>query len=153
MIIREYRPEDCQELIKLFCETVRTVNSRDYSPEQINAWLSNNRSPEEWIESFLAHYTIVAEENIITGFGDIDSSGYLDRLFIHKDFQRQKIATSICDALEKYVSSGKITTHASVTAKPFFLNRGYEVIKKQQVLRNGVYLINYVMQKSISEVR
>lgn len=149
MIIRKYNPEDCPELIKLFRETVCTVNAKDYSPEQLDTWLSGGKNQEDWNKSLSEHYTIVAEENIIIGFGDIDSSGYLDRLFVHKDFQRKKIATAICDALEKSASSGKITTHASITAKPFFLNRGYHVIKEQQVFRNGVYLINYVMEKSI----
>lgn len=150
MIFREYRPEDCPELIRLFRETVRTVNAKDYSQIQIEAWLSGGRSPDDWNESFSEHYTIVAEEDIITGFGDIDSSGYLDRLFVHKDFQRKKIATDICDILEKSITSGKITTHASVTAKPFFLSRGYTVTQKQNVLRNGIYLTNYIMEKSIS---
>lgn len=150
MILREYRPEDCQELIRLFHETVRTVNAKDYSQIQIEAWLSGDRSPADWNESLSEHYTIVAEKDIITGFGDIDSSGYLDRLFVHKDFQRKKIATDICDILEKSVTSGKITTHASVTAKPFFLSRGYTVTEKQNVLRNGIYLTNYIMERSIS---
>lgn len=70
-------------------------------------------------------------------------------LFVHKDFQRQKTATQICDILEKSVTAGKIITHASITAKPFFQNRGYKVIKEQQVFRNGIYLINYIMTKSI----
>jgi len=149
MIIRQYKSDDCPKLIELFCETVRTVNAKDYSQEQITAWLSNNRSPEDWNNSFLEHCTIVAEKDIIIGFGDIDKSGYLDRLFVHKDFQRQKIATAICDVLEKSVSSGKITTHASITAKPFFMSRGYYVIRRQHIFRNGIYLTNYVMEKSI----
>lgn len=147
---KEYRPEDCQELIRLFHETVRTVNAEDYSQIQIEAWLSGGRSSADWNESLSEHYTIVAEKDIIKGFGDIDSSGYLDRLFVHKDFQRKKIATAICDILEKFVTSGKITTHASVTAKPFFLSRGYTVTEKQNVLRNDIYLTNYIMERSIS---
>ena len=44
----------------------------------------------------------------------------------------------------------KITTHASITAKSFFLKRGYQVIKEQQVIRNGVVLTNYVMEKVLT---
>ena len=150
MIIRKYKPSDCMELIRLFRDTVYTVNANDYTPEQLSVWADNNRTPEEWNNSFTEHYTIVAVDNIIKGFGDIDSSGYLDRLFVHKDFQRQKIATCICNELEKNATSGKIITHASITAKPFFLNRGYYVVKKQQVFRNGVYLTNYIMEKQIT---
>lgn len=148
--IRKYKPSDCPELIRLFRETVHTVNADDYTPEQLTAWTDNNTTPEEWNNSFMEHYTVVAVDGIIKGFGDIDSSGYLDRLFVHKDFQRQKIATYICDDLEKNVTVKQIITHASITAKPFFLNRGYYVVQEQQVFRNGIYLINYIMKKSIT---
>lgn len=41
----------------------------------------------EWNKSFLEHFTIVAFENdVIVGFGDIDNTGYLDRLLVHKDY-------------------------------------------------------------------
>ncbi|MCM1505992.1 MAG: GNAT family N-acetyltransferase [Ruminococcus flavefaciens] len=153
MIIRRYKPEDCPALIRLFYDTVHAVNSADYSPEQLDVWATGRENPEDWNESFLAHCTVVAETDMITGFGDIDGSGYLDRLFVHKDFQRQKIATQICDVLEKNVTAGKITTHVSVTAKPFFLSRGYYVVREQQVLRKGIYLTNYVMEKPITSVR
>ena len=90
--------------------------------------------------------TLVAIENsIIVGFGDIDSTGYLDRLYVHKDYQKQGIASALCDKLENGFT--KITTHASITAKPFFLHRGYKVVKEQQVERNGIFLTNYVMEK------
>jgi len=42
---------------------------------------------------------------------------------------------------------GKITAHASITAKPFFEKRGYKVVKKQEAERNGILLTNYVMEK------
>ena len=39
------------------------------------------------------------------------------------------------------------TTHASITARPFFLHRGYRVVKKQTVRRQGIPLTNYIMEK------
>lgn len=42
-----------------------------------------------------------SENDVIVGFGDIDKTGYLDRLFVHKDYQNQDIATVICNELEK----------------------------------------------------
>ena len=38
MEIWEYRPEDCAELTRLFYDTVHTVNSKDYIPDQLDAW-------------------------------------------------------------------------------------------------------------------
>lgn len=145
--IRKYRPSDCKEITELFYHTVHTVNAGDYRKEQLDVWATGKADLEKWNLSLQAHYSIVAVENdVIVGFGDIDESGYLDRLYVHADYQRKGIATAICDQLEWFVDSD-ITTHASVTARPFFEKRGYGVVKEQQVERQGIFLTNYIMVK------
>lgn len=42
----------------------------------------------------------------------------------------------------------KVITQASITAKPFFKNRRYRVVKIQNVERNGIFLTNYLMEKT-----
>lgn len=148
MFLRKYESTDCKEIAQLFYDTVHTVNAKDYTAEQLNVWATGHVDLEAWDKSFCEHYTVVAIENDkIVGFGDIDETGYLDRLYVHKDYQNRGIATTICDKLEQAVDTETFTTHASITAKPFFLSRGYRVIKEQQVLRGGIYLTNYVMKK------
>ena len=83
----------------------------------------------------------------LVGFGDIDKTGYLDHLFVHANYQGRGIATAICNQLEQVVK-GDITTHASITAKPFFEKRGYRVVKEQQVERQGIFLTNFCMEKN-----
>ena len=85
----------------------------------MNAWATGRLDLEKWNRSFQEHYSLVAADNgIIVGFGDIDETGYLDRLFVHADYQGKGIATAIRNQLELAVK-GNITTHASITAKPF----------------------------------
>lgn len=130
MFIRKYESTDCKELAELFYNTVHTINAKDYTKEQLDAWASGQVDLEKWDQSFQEHFTVVAVENgIIVGFGDVDTTGYFDRLYIHKNNQRKGIATAICDQLESKVQ-GKIVTHASVTAKPFFEKRGYKILKE-----------------------
>lgn len=148
MFIRNYESTDCKELAELFYNTVHTINAKDYTKEQLDAWASGQVDLEKWDQSFQEHFTVVAVENgIIVGFGDVDTTGYFDRLYIHKNNQRKGIATAICDQLESKVQ-GKIVTHASVTAKPFFEKRGYKILKEQQVVRKEIFLKNYVMEKN-----
>lgn len=150
MIIRQYEPTDCEFLAKLFYHTVHSVNAKDYSKEQLNVWATENIDLDKWNKSFAEHFTVIAVENdIVVGFGDIDATGYLDRLYVHKDFQRRGIATKICEKLESAIKVDKIVTHSSITAKPFFEQRDFRVIKEQQVIRNGIALTNYVMEKHI----
>lgn len=148
MQLRRYKQSDCRELAELFYNTVHTVNAADYNNEQLNAWATGRVDLEAWNKSLQEHYSIAAvDKGIIVGFGDIDQTGYLDRLYVHADYQGRGIATAICNKLEQSVS-GKIVTHASVTAKPFFEKRGYKVIKEQSVERQGVFLTNFVMEKA-----
>ncbi len=147
MEVRKYQPSDCQALTELFYNTVHTVNVKDYTEEQLNVWASGQVDLEKWNQSLQEHYSIVAvEKEVVVGFGDIDETGYLDRLFVHADYQGKGIATVICNQLEQTIE-GNITTHASITAKTFFEKRGYKVITEQQVERQGVFLTNYVMTK------
>lgn len=104
MFIRKYKSTDCKELAELFYNTVHTINAKDYTKEQLDVWASGQIDLENWDRSFQEHFTVVAVENgMIVGFGDIDTTGYLDRLYIHKNNQRKGIATAICDQLESKV--------------------------------------------------
>lgn len=158
MEIRSYRQEDIKVIAELFYNTVHSVNAADYTDEQLDAWADGNINLEAWDRSFRKHMTLVAvmdsdeEEGNgqIVGFADMDSTGYLDRLYVHKDFQRCGIASALCDYLEQEVDAETITTHASITARPFFEKRGYKVVKEQQVERKGVLLTNYVMKKGVN---
>lgn len=148
MIIRKYKTSDCKHLAELFYETVHAVNAKNYTKEQLDVWATGRVDLEEWDRTLSEHYTVVAvKDDRIVGFGDIDKTGYLDRLYVHKDYQNQGIASAVCNELEKSVHTDKITVHASITAKPFFLSRGYRTIKEQQVVRQGISLTNYVMEK------
>ncbi len=146
MEIREYKEEDLKEILNLFYDSVH--NTRYYTKEQKDAWASGKEDFLKWNKSFLEKYTIVVvSENKILGFGNIDHLGYLDMLYVHKDYQGKGIGNLICDCLETKFETERIYVHASIDAKPFFENRGYKVIKEQEVLRHGIKLKNYVMEK------
>lgn len=152
MKIRRYKNEDCKTVSKLFYETVHSVNAKDYTAEQLSVWANNADSLKSRGNDLFQQYTLIAEINGETvGFGSIDKSGYLDLLFVHKNYQKQGIATALCNELEKDFSI--IKTYASVTAKPFFENRGYVVVKEQEVERNCIKLKNYEMIKKNATFR
>lgn len=160
VILRAYRPSDCSAVLRLFYDTVHTVNAKDYTEEQLDAWADGKPDAAKWNESLCAHFSLTAEAGgMLAGFGDIDETGYLDRLYVHRDFQRMGVGTALCQALEQEAVRTMsrtqaprplcIITHASVTARPFFEARGYQVKREQQVERRGVLLTNYIMEKRV----
>lgn len=146
--LRPYTSEDCPTLAQLFYDTVHSVCAKDYSPAQLDAWASGTVDLAAWDASFLSHHTLIAEEDgVILGFADMDATGYLDRLYVHRDHQGQGVAAALCNALEAACPAAVYTTHASLTARPFFEHRGYQVIRRQTVVRRGISLDNFVMEK------
>lgn len=150
--LRALKKRDILECITLFQNTIHTVNAKDYSPSQLEAW-SPKVKPEvtpRW-QTLSENIAYVAEfDNQIVGFGDLTKDGYLDRLFVHKDFQGQGIAAAIVQKLEEQAHAlhlKEITTAASITARPFFERSEFVVMKEQQVEIHGIKLTNFVMKK------
>ena len=154
MELRRYRSEDLPALARLFGETVRRVNIRDYTRAQAEAWAAGEAdllARDDW---FRRLYTLVAVvDGRIAGYGNVDDTGYLDHLFVRWDCQGQGVATALCDALEarcRELGVDAVTVHASRTALPFFLRRGYAVEREQQVPVRGQVLTNYAMGKALN---
>lgn len=153
--MREIKAKDLEVIVTLFKETVHHVNAKDYSTEQLLVWAPHHihQGDNRW-KSLLDNIAYLVEiDDVIVGFADITSEGYLDRLFVHKDYQRQGIASQLVKKLESLLllrRVKKITTEASITAKPFFERMGYLVVKEQNKPRpGGVTLTNFLMEKRL----
>lgn len=90
MRLRRYRTEDLPILARLFGETVRQVNCRDYTLPQVEAWAAGEAdllARDSWFQRL---YTLVAEAGgRIVGYGNVEDTGYLDHLFVRWDCQGQ----------------------------------------------------------------
>ena len=153
MNLRKYCPEDWKEVVKLFHDTVHSVNSDDYDEAQLNAWAPNDMGLIKLDNRLSGNYSVVAEKSgVIVGFGNANGPGYFDCLYTHKDYQRIGVATLIAEDIEKYFFREGIqiiTTDASITAKPFFEKRGYIVQKRQNVECRGQFFTNFKMRKTL----
>lgn len=145
-----YERKYLQAIVELFKNTVRNINSKDYTIEQINIWASDNLDEELWHQSFCEHDTIVALcDNKVVGFIDLDNS-YIDRLYVHKDYQHQGVASLLLQQIENIALKRQIKilqVAVSITAKSFFVNKGYKTIKRQEIIKENVVFINYLMEK------
>ena len=151
MEIRKYSSQDLPSIALLFRDSIMNVAAMDYSLPQAEVWAAaweDLLCRDEWFRSM---YTLVAEsEGQIVGYGNISSDGYLDHLYVDSKHQRQGIAGTICRKLERHcLDAGiyRISVDASITARPFFEHRGYNVLREQHVSRRGQTLINYHMEK------
>lgn len=151
--IRQATLEDLPEITTIFRDTIREVNSRDYSEKQIQVWASGANNIEKWTERITKNYFIVAEvNNQIVGFSYLTKGYYLDGLFVHKDYQRKTIASKLLRIIESRVSVNGfdvIKSDVSITALPFFDSHFYEVEKKQKKSFKGMVFENYIVYKEL----
>ena len=145
---------DIPEMRELFRTTVLTVNSKDYTKEEVEDWTSCGDSVAHW-KNLLAKNDYVGAidgQGKIIGFSSMNAEGYLHSMFVHKDQQGKGVATLLLSEVEKIARKydvHKINVEASITARPFFEKHGYKVVKEQKAKANRLWLTNYVMEKAL----
>lgn len=152
--IRQAVRSDIIDVTKIFYETIQTVNSKDYPQDEIDDWSSWHTDIEKWNVTIVEQYFIVAIlDNKIVGFGSLAKDGYLDLMFVHKDYQRQGIASQLLIVLERKAigqENREIYSDVSVTAKKFFEHHGFLIQQEQLKKSRDKELKNYRMTKNIS---
>ena len=151
--VRGYHPREVVALARLFTRTVREVNARDYSPEQIDAWAPEKTDINHWNLRLRGRTVLVAEsDSDIVGFVAWEADGHLDLLYVDYRHQRRGIGTALCRPMEKSAVERQIPriyTEASITARPFFEAMGFKVVAPQTVTFGGMDFKNFRMEKFI----
>ncbi len=152
--IRAYEAGDASAIVRLFYESVRSVNRADYSDEQVRAWAPVVPDADEWHSRMIGRRTLVAEEGgRVVGFAELEEDGHLDMLYVRKDAVGRGVGKRLCRAAEREalgLGLERIFTEASITARPFFESEGFRVVREQTVSRRGVPMTNFAMEKPLS---
>lgn len=153
MQIRLFEERDAKQVAKLFHDTVRSINLRDYSPQQVEAWAPNDLDFRDWATICSQRITYVADDQgTIAGFSELEANGHIGCFYCHKDYQRQGVGKQLYQAIEMKaieLQLDQLVTEASITAKPFFQRMGFSVVTEQAVHCRGEQFKNYVMKKSL----
>jgi putative acetyltransferase len=153
MEIRTYSPKWSVEIADLFHQSVHAVDSSLYTPEQKEAWAPTPPDYECWSQRLNEKKPFVAivKERVV-GFIALDTDGHIDCTYTHPDFQGNGVASALYESLlmeAKRKNIKRLYVEASLMAKPFFEHRGFSVIKENKVERNGVTLVNFIMENHL----
>lgn len=153
VLLRPYRPADARATLDVFRRAVRLTAARDYSPEQVAAWAGDDIDLGRWAAARESARTCVAAwDDGVVGFTDVDDRGYIDMMFVDPAHGGQGIAGDLLEwAVGAARASGaaELSTHASLTARPFFEARGFVAVREQRPVRRGVELVNVVMRRRL----
>ncbi|MDZ8187231.1 MAG: GNAT family N-acetyltransferase [Nostoc sp. ChiSLP02] len=137
--------------MQLFYDTIHEINIADYTQEQVDAWAPKDMDYEVWHNRLQTKLPYIAEENgEIFGFAELEADGHINCFYCHSKYQGKGIGSQLLSHIEnsaKLQGIKRLYAEASITAKPFFENKGFSVVREQQVERRGVWFKNYVMEK------
>lgn len=154
MTVRRWHPGEEHELWLLFHNTIRQVNTRDYTEEQVRVWAPDTVDAEKWrrrIEGI--NPFVCVEGETIVGYTDLQASGLIDHFFVHHLWQRRGVGTRLMRAIHgeaDRLELGQLHSHVSLTAKPFYEAHGFHVEKAQLVEDGGLTFRNFLMRKHLA---
>lgn len=154
MKIRKATINDAKEMTALLRNTIRKVNSKDYSKKAINAWSKVSTSyAKKSIKKRNGEYFIAIINNKIVGYLRVSHKDKIIRaLYVHYNYLRKGIGKKLLKIGEKElkklgVKKSKISS--SITAPSFYASQGYKKIRKGYSIINGERISDIKMEKKI----
>ena len=152
--LRPYLPADAPALADLFRASVEDLAEEDYSADQRAAWAGAADDARAFGQRLASQLTLVAlSDGAIAGFASVKEPDQIDMLYVHPRFARRRVATTLCDALEKLAAArgaAALAVDASDTARPLFEARGYVAEKRNTIVLDDQWLGNTTMRKPLA---
>ena len=153
MLIREFRIGDEPGLFGVFFSAIHDIASRDYTPEQVNAWAPQSVAPSRWANKMRAIAPFVVEhDGRPIAYADVQPSGYIDHFFVSSSFVRQGVGSMLMRRIHDTAASNGIsvlTSSVSRTAQPFFRRFGFVIVEEREPVIEGVVVPNASMRKKL----
>jgi putative acetyltransferase len=150
--IRNYHEQDARALADIYFNTIHTINAQDYTKEQRDVWApSTSLELEGWQKKWAQIPPLVAiVGDVIVGFTEFEDNGHIDCFYCHHEWIGKGVGSALMRAIETQAFDkgiDRIYAEVSITAKPFFESKGFEVVRQQSIQRKGIELTNFVMEK------
>lgn len=154
MDIQPYSADKAKEVAELFHQSVHAIAPSLYTLEQKEAWAPTPVDYERWSQRLKVKQPYLALiENCVVGFIELEADGHIDCTYTHPNFQGRGVASALYEHLlaeARARNVKRLYVEASLVAKPFFEHRGFSMVKKNEVQRNGVSLVNFLMERYLS---
>jgi putative acetyltransferase len=153
MEIRRYRRGEEGEVWSVYFAATHESIGRDYHPDLIERWAPTSKDMNEWVERLAQKNPFVAiVDGQIVGMAEIEANGFIDFFYVHPRWQGKGIGKALLATLECKAAKNAVTlifADVSITAKNFFLSRGFSITEAKNNVILGHPAPNFRMQKNL----
>jgi putative acetyltransferase len=137
----------------VFHSAIHDLASKDYSPEQIDAWAPDVFDDAVWANRMRGIRPFIAErDGKIVAYADLQASGYIDHFFVSGPCAGQGVGGMLMrhiHAAAEVQGNATLTSDVSLTAQPFYRRFGFVVVERRLPVIRGVALPNALMRKTL----
>lgn len=163
----------------IYHDTVRSIDPSIYSEDEKRAWAPGRPSVSHWLLRFRKAPPYIAWLNnadpatalpseeekqgppdhvsmdyraSVVGFMNLEEDGNIDLAYVRKEYQRKGISSLLYHQIESEARQRRLLrlqVDASYLARPFFEKHGFKTLRKNRILRNGVSLVNFTLEKNL----
>jgi putative acetyltransferase len=154
MEIRRYKPGEERAVWSVYFAATRESIARDYHAELIERWAPHDHDMNEWVNRLAQKNPFVAVvDEEIAAIGEIAGDGFIDYFYVHPVYQGRGIGKALLATLESEALKLGVSTilaDVSITAKTFFLSRGFSITEAKSNVILGHPAPNFRMRKRLS---
>jgi putative acetyltransferase len=149
-------PGDADRLASIFYRAVREGALKAYSQVQVEAWAPEMPDPDMYrrrgVDGRILLVAVDGKDEPVA-YIDLEANGHIDHLFCLPEFIGTGAASMLYDQLESIARAQvmhRLFVEASEIAHPFFERKGFQVLHRNDIVRRGVGLHNYTMEKLLT---
>ena len=151
-LLRSYALSDAHALGAVYYRAVHEGAAAKYTIEQRNAWVPEPPTGQAWEAKLADSDCVVAEaDGQLVGFMSRRGT-HFDMAYVLPEVMGTGVAGVLCAVLEGRARAhgvAHMTVDASLMAEAFFARRGWRLVQRQEVVRQGLTLQNSRMEKHL----
>ena len=153
MEIRRYQRGEENAVWQVYFTATRESIARDYHADLIERWAPCNQDMGQWATRLAQTNPFVAiVDGEVAGMAEIDAEGFIDYFYVHPKWQGRGVGKALLAALE--TESARlgvcvIWANVSLTAKAFFLSKGFCITDARSNVILGHPAPNFRMEKTL----
>jgi putative acetyltransferase len=149
VVIRSCQPSDLNQLTVIQVCAIEKLSKPYYTPKELKSLIEDKSRLRDFNESIW----VATVDDCPVGFIAIaKDKPWINGLFVHPDFARQKIGTKLIQTVEKEVIKLNwryLWVYASLNGRAFYQARGYRVLKQDKILLQKQSFPVVLMKKTL----
>lgn len=154
-MVRRFAVGEEAALFEVYHSAIHELASRDYAPEQVEAWAPRDLDPALWARRIQDINPFVVElGGRLVAYGDIQGNGYIDHFFVSGAHAGRGLGTLLMKhilAEARSLGVSQLTSDVSLTAQGFFERFGFRVVEQRQVVSRGSVIRNALMRMDLGD--